>query len=1104
MLVTLKSNNAQYDLYKNAKVEIVMPNSLKVNVKNITQLNMQDQLQITNPRTYKNANGEQIISLELAGEQVEFANNINEGVQISITSDIDIEKSTPTTKANITMNYQNENRPNETFSTQADLKLNSKYGVLMVNKLSNYNNDGETLESVDDKVKKGKLDVNSESKDAKAEVAVVNNYETDITDIALIGKISGLNGTKINNETVKSTFEMNLKQAINVDGKSAKVYYSEDENLSKDSDKWTENISDLSNVKTFKIVPEDNKISTGETLKVSYDLQIPENLGNNESTYTNLAVTYNYLGNADTTNSTIDLQTAEVQEEQGANVVSEEKDKMKVELIGRTAGDVLTEGQEVYEGQGIKYLVKITNNTDQEMKNVKVKAEQTNAIFYTEKEYNDGWDSAAPTEEDENAGQNVKYTRYEEDENLKERNLEIESIKPGESVTKEYDMTVKEIEGAGTTTGKITITADDQETKEYNTLTNPIKQAELKLQIEDKYELEENLKTGGTYPFFLNVTNISGKEQKNITLKYKVPEGFQFDSGYLWEAQNDEYRFVSYENNILTIEILKLDANQKLQIRSMLSIDSMDTNEDTKEYGFIYSATVGENTYYSNERTETVYNMTSTITAKQTGSIQGDKVKNGDNLTYTIEVSNEGPRYQELQVNDLVPTGAIVKKVTKEIYEGNKLIEQEKIEEENNNVSYLLPLQAGQTAKISIETVINTDYIFETKITNKVNIIAKLQTVECNDVEYQVEGAKDPVTPDNPDNPITPDNPDTPETDKTYKISGVAWVDSNKNGLRETSEELLKDIEVMLIDAGTGKIVTNEDETDKVTKTDSEGKYEFSEVKKGTYLVAFRYNNVTYRVTQYQTQGASENANSDVISKKITLSGKEEEIAITGNLKLENQDLVNIDAGFIKNEKFDLRLDKSINKVIVQNSKGTTVHQYSNTQFAKIELDAKQLVNSTVIIEYNIQVTNEGEIAGYVSDIVDYKPTDVTFSSEMNKNWYQSTDGQLHTKELANQSINPGETKNVTLTLVKRMTQENTGTTINTAEISQASNALAIVDNDSTPANKVQGEDDMSTAELLISIKTGGAMMYIALITIIIAVVGLGSYIIKKRVLTEE
>lgn len=1101
MLVTLKSNNAQYDLYKNAKVEIVMPNSLKVNVKNITQLNMQDQLQITNPRTYKNANGEQIIGIELAGEQVEFANNINEGVQISITSDIDIEKSTPTTKANITMNYQNENRPNETFSTQADLKLNSKYGVLMVNKLSNYNNDGETLESVDDKVKKGKLDVNSESKDAKAEVAVVNNYETDITDIALIGKISGLNGTKINNETVKSTFEMNLKQAINVDGKSAKVYYSEDENLSKDSDNWTENISDLSNVKTFKIVPEDNKISTGETLKVSYDLQIPENLGNNESTYTNLAVTYNYLGNTDTTNSTIDLQTAEVQEEQGANVVSEEKDKMKVELIGRTAGDVLTEGQEVYEGQGIKYLVKITNNTDQEMKNVKIKAEQTNAIFYTEKEYNDGWDSAAPTEEDENAGQNVKYTRYEEDENLKERNLEIESIKPGESVTKEYDITVKEIEGAGTTTGKITITADDQETKEYNTLTNPIKQAELKLQIEDKYELEENLKTGGTYPFFLNVTNISGKEQKNITLKYKVPEGFQFDSGYLWEAQNDEYRFVSYENNILTIEILKLDVNQKLQIRSMLSIDSMDTNEDTKEYGFIYSATVGENTYYSNERTETVYNMTSTITAKQTGSIQGDKVKNGDNLTYTIEVSNEGPRYQELQVNDLVPTGAVVKKVTKEIYEGSKLIEQENTEEENNNVSYLLPLQAGQTAKISIETVINTDYIFETKITNKVNIIAKLQTVECNDIEYQVEGTPTPVTPDNPN---TPDDPNTPETDKTYKISGMAWVDSNKNGLRETSEELLKDIEVMLIDAGTGKIVTNEDETDKVTKTDSEGKYEFSEVKKGTYLVAFRYNNVTYRVTQYQTQGASENANSDVISKKITLSGKEEEIAITGNLKLENKDLVNIDAGFIKNEKFDLRLDKSINKVIVQNSKGTTVHQYSNTQFAKIEIDAKQLVNSTVIIEYNIQVTNEGEIAGYVGDIVDYKPTDVTFSSEMNKNWYQSTDGQLHTKELANQSINPGETKNVTLTLVKRMTQENTGTTINTAEISQASNALSIVDNDSTPANKVQGEDDMSTAELLISIKTGGAMMYIALITIIIAVVGLGSYIIKKKVLTED
>lgn len=98
-------------------------------------------------------------------------------------------------------------------------------------------------------------------------------------------------------------------------------------------------------------------------------------------------------------------------------------------------------------------------------------------------------------------------------------------------------MTVKEIEGAGTTTGKITITADDQETKEYNTLTNPIKQAELKLQIEDKYELEENLKTGGTYPFFLNVIKYLWKRTKKHNIKYKVPEGFQFDSGYLWEAQ---------------------------------------------------------------------------------------------------------------------------------------------------------------------------------------------------------------------------------------------------------------------------------------------------------------------------------------------------------------------------------------------------------------------------------------------------------------------------------------------------------------------------------------------------------------------------------------
>ena len=133
-------------------------------------------------------------------------------------------------------------------------------------------------------------------------------------------------------------------------------------------------------------------------------------------------------------------------------------------------------------------------------------------------------------------------------------------------------------------------------------------------------------------------------------------------------------------------------------------------------------------------------------------------------------------------------------------------------------------------------------------------------------------------------------------------------------------------------------------------------------------------------------------------------------------------------------------------------------------------------------------------------------PSDLTFSSEMNSNWFLSTDQNLYSRELANQIINPGETKEITLTLYKTMNNNNTGTTINTAELSIANNDNDIADTDSTPGNKATGEDDISTAKVIISIRTGGVIGISVLIVIIMAVIATAVYIIKTKVLkdTEE
>lgn len=76
---------------------------------------------------------------------------------------------------------------------------------------------------------------------------------------------------------------------------------------------------------------------------------------------------------------------------------------------------------------------------------------------------------------------------------------------------------------------------------------------------------------------------------------------------------------------------------------------------------------------------------------------------------------------------------------------------------------------------------------------------------------------------------------------------------------------------------------------------------------------------------------------------------------------------------------------------------------------------------------------------------------------------------------LSDVKINPGESKEVTLILTKKMTENNLGTTYNTAEIASVSNSENLLDKDSTPNNKQNGEDDFSEADVIVNIKTGTA-----------------------------
>ena len=80
------------------------------------------------------------------------------------------------------------------------------------------------------------------------------------------------------------------------------------------------------------------------------------------------------------------------------------------------------------------------------------------------------------------------------------------------------------------------------------------------------------------------------------------------------------------------------------------------------------------------------------------------------------------------------------------------------------------------------------------------------------------------------------------------------------------------------------------------------------------------------------------------------------------------------------------------------------------------------------------------------------------------------------------------------------MNGNNLGTISNSAEIESATNNLKTNDIDSTPRNKKDGEDDISSAEVIVSIGTGTiTMIFFGIITLIILIITFIIVYDKKR-----
>lgn len=178
-------------------------------------------------------------------------------------------------------------------------------------------------------------------------------------------------------------------------------------------------------------------------------------------------------------------------------------------------------------------------------------------------------------------------------------------------------------------------------------------------------------------------------------------------------------------------------------------------------------------------------------------------VQVGQNLVYTIVVTNSGPSTAtNVLVTDTFPTTQLTL-VSATSSSGTFT---------NNNGSVsgtIASLATGATATITITGTVKNDVPNSTVISNSVAVSAANETTTTNN------SAADTTT-------VT--------TLKT--ISGFAYIDSNRNGTKDTGEVGIAGVLIFLTGTANGQAVS------KQTTTDANGLYTFADLQPGTYNVS--------------------------------------------------------------------------------------------------------------------------------------------------------------------------------------------------------------------------------------------------------------------------
>ena len=1022
--IKLRTDDIRYDLFNNPVIKIKLPSAVEnVKINGDTTSLYAEEFDVKT--AYNNTN--KTITLTLKGEQLEHPKTSATQAYLQLDLDITLSKVAAAKKDKIIMEYTNENATEYEGGTtdkgivEKEISIASPSGLVTVNNLSTYNIEG--ISGIDEETQIAQVANGDAGKNLEFNTYLINSTGTNLKNIRILGTLP-TDGNKYDN--VENSLITKLKSMT---AKDATIYYTENANATDNVDNlsngWKTNLNEISNARKYLIKLSD--LSVGSNYEISYISQLPNQLLKDKKSFTDYKVVY------DTdTEKNVEVNSIKI----GLQTQSEVK--MEATLKATVGNDDISNNATVKVGEIIKYTATVKNTGLQAITNVEAQALVPEGTVYVEPE------------------ENYVYSGdsyYVEKSDIKQIVKNIEKLNPNETYIFEYEVKVKSV--ADNITNKVTAKCDGT-VKESAQIVNKSESSNIKVTVKRAIDLSKDLYAGADTQYNVIVENLSNETVKDLSI----------------EMIYENLKTTSFLDGDLNVKLAtdEMKINEIPGNGSVLFLVAVQIDKDVNNVSVIAQVKdKANNVYRSNKFEEKV--LTTEATVSLTSPQDKSYIKVGDEVQYNIVVSNKGISDEYITVIDDVPEYLAIEQF---IVDGKTIFQTtDSVNEKDtytvsisNKIRYNVQVLANSESKVTIKAKVKpTTEEFDVKtISNYVDIeIAQVPKATSQTVTHVLRGYY--------------------VGDVKNMINGVAWVDSNRNGQKDATEKLLSDVKVRIYDISTSNYLKDSSGNIIETTTNEKGEYSFTKIPNGNYIVLFEYDTNKYEPTYYMQEGVDDSINSKVVLKTITIDGQEKTYAVTDTINLQDN-ISNINIGLKDKYIFDLELNKYITKVSIQSKNGTKTYDYNDSVLAKPEIKAKEMDGALVVLEYTIKVKNNGEIAGFVSNIVDYLTNGLTFSSELNPDWYISN-GNLYTKKLASEAIKPGETKEVKLILTKTMTTENTGVVNNRAEIYEAYNEYGIADINSTPNNNVASENDMGSADVIIAVSTGGTILTYVILAII-------------------